>query len=237
MSREDYDIGPDVTENEPIYEKTEDEDVIETPKVTPVELTGARLKLYNIIKRLIASKSGHKYHPRKNDNYKFFMPFNFGHDMRFDPFATDPTWTGPFLLDDEDESSMPKTGYDDISKILHEKKILLEKRKKNQLYHLNNPDIPSKDWTPMYRVNTVDWVEYFQQEFDQLKEQLNISSNLPTQLPDPINYDESEQSNMVEDVPAKTAFQVFSDTRLLPLPLGKVSKDQISAEHDHYYQV
>eukprot|EP00604_Paraphysomonas_vestita_P003935 CAMPEP_0174823348 /NCGR_PEP_ID=MMETSP1107-20130205/23730_1 /TAXON_ID=36770 /ORGANISM="Paraphysomonas vestita, Strain GFlagA" /LENGTH=321 /DNA_ID=CAMNT_0016045539 /DNA_START=75 /DNA_END=1037 /DNA_ORIENTATION=+ len=158
MSREDYDVGPEPPPVE--EEKTPDTEVeVVEPPPAPVVLTGAKLKLFNIIAKLVASKSGQKDHPRKNNNPQYFMPLTFGRDMRFDPFALNQHWDGPPNLndDDEDEDSMPKVGYDDITKAIQERKNAIEKRKKDQLYQLNNPDVPSKDWTPMFRVDPIDW--------------------------------------------------------------------------------
>lgn len=240
MSQEDYDVGLDNSDSEPVVEATPDEsEVVEPPKPPKVELSGARLKLYNIIKRLIATKSGHKNHPRKNDSDQFFMPFNFGQDMRFDPFATDPNWTGPISLEDEDETSMPQTGYDDISKYLREKKIFLEKKTKNQLYHLNNPNIPSQDWTPMFRVDPIDWPEYFQDQLHQLKQHLDTSTN-PPELHSDINYqnDKALSVRNLENVTTiVTKSSENSEKKLNPLPLGKVLQDRLIPGCDLYYQV
>jgi hypothetical protein len=257
MSREDFDVAPEVLLVEAPPEEIPEEEPVE-PEPPVVELTGARLKLYNIIKRLIATQAGQKNHPRKNDNHHYFMPFAFGHDIRFDPFAPGPHWDGPPNLEDEDEDSMPQTGYDDITKALRDKKNSLERRKKNQLYHLNNPDIPSKDWTPMFRVDTVDWQEYFEEEFRQLKQKLHITPPLASdanQLGSPEAAEGEEQEKDTDPLSVKrfennvtyitgslgsqpTPLREQEDPKkLIPLPLGRVVKSLVSRGQEIFFQV
>jgi hypothetical protein len=249
MSREDFDIGPDITASDPVPEELPDnEEITETPHTPPIVLTGARLKLYNIIKKLITSQVGQKNHPRKDENKQFFMPLAFGRDMRFDPFASDPHWEGPPDLDDEDEDSMPKTGYEDITKALSDKKVAIEKRKKNQLYQLNNPDVPSKDWTPMFRVDPVDWKEYFEEEFQQLKGKLDISASPSRTLKKSTeSFPEKDESHsfLVQHFENVTYIAGSGQTlhpdqtkkELIPLPFGKVIRDIIQPGQDVFFQV
>jgi hypothetical protein len=256
MCREDFDIGPEVPPAEPLPEEIPDDDEpVEPPEPPAIELTGARLKLYKIIKRLIASQAGQKNHPRKNDNHQYFMPFAFGQDLRFDPFALETHWQGPAILEDEDESSMPPTGYDDITKALRDKKNSLEKRKKNQLYHLNNPDIPSKDWTPMFRVDPIDWQEYFEEEFRQLKQKLRISP-LNADTHEPLAQVGSPTAAETENQPAQPLSVKHFDNvtyitggsnqsapldeeprNLTPLPFGKVIRSVVSRGEVVFFQV
>lgn len=265
MSREDYDVGPEPPPVE--EEKTPDTEVeVVEPPPAPVVLTGAKLKLFNIIAKLVASKSGQKDHPRKNNNPQYFMPLTFGRDMRFDPFALNQHWDGPPNLndDDEDEDSMPKVGYDDITKAIQERKNAIEKRKKDQLYQLNNPDVPSKDWTPMFRVDPIDWNEFFNEEYQLLQEKLHgisssniITPNLSinsvrnTKVGNSLDFNkqlEHSESILSEKNLLNVTYILGTNTttivdekqfkkELIPLPFGKVVNENIIFGHDCYFQI
>jgi hypothetical protein len=255
MTEQDFDVLLEIISSDPEPEEiSDDREIIETPQTPPIVLTGARLKLYNIIKRLITSQAGQKNHPRKDDSQQFFMPLTFGRDLKFDPFASDPHWGGPPNLDDEDEISMPKIGYDDITKALRDKKVSIEKRKKNQLYQLNNPDVPSKDWTPMFRVDPVDWKEYFDEEFQHLKGKLDIATSTNLTPSRTVQSTESFRLNAERDDTHSLVVRNFENVTyitgsnqpihpdrtkkiLIPLPFGKVVKEIIHPGEGVYFQV
>ncbi|CAE7626022.1 ALO1, partial [Symbiodinium microadriaticum] len=239
-----------------------EEDVLVEEEAPPVEESGnskAKLRLQSIIRKLISSKSGQRSHPRRPKNSKFFVPMMFGDDFQFDPFAVRGTWAGPPQLEDDDD--MPETGFKDIGMAIKEHKILLEKKRKDQLYMLNKPNIPACDWTPMFRVDPVDWEDFFDDEYRELVETL-IPADLRFSAPDKkrdlmrglksaqdasqfdgMDHDNtlittklSDNTSYIIGINSKSITD--SDVKIVwPLPLGKVTRKTIEPLEHHYYQI
>jgi hypothetical protein len=268
MADQEFNVKEPVVEVVEIVEEETTQAVapVEPPKtvldIPDQDLTEARRKLVGLIKKLMGSKKGNVDHPRKEKGY--FMPLSFAHDVKFDPFSGNMTWNGPPEFDESDEEDNPAAGYGDIIKSIKDKKALIEKRRKEQLYQLNNPDIPSADWTPMFRANPIDWPEYFADEFQHIKRYIDLSdptlkqagTSLYRSLKTPQDAADEALGATVESaigdistrqvaddavymVGASHSFIIDAnrEQKIIPLPFGQVVQDRMSPGEDRFYQV
>jgi hypothetical protein len=269
MKQHDFDVPlpvvvEEVEPEEEVPEAVEEVVVAPVPEPEVVEPTGtskAKMKLRSIIKKLIASKAGQKYHPRHPKNGKFFVPMMFGNDFQFDPFDIKETWAGPPVLNDDDDADIPESGFKDIGRAITEHKLMVEKKRKDQLYMLNTPNISACDWTPMFRVDPVDWEDFFDDEYRELVETL-IPADVRTSSPDKkkdlmrglksaqdaskfdgMDHDNTLISTKLSDntsyiIGINSMSITDSDVKVVrPLPFGKVMKKTIEPGQHHYYQV
>jgi hypothetical protein len=273
MIREDFDaIVPEIVKEE-VVEEPNIVSVIEEPppviiieqEAPPTAESGTRTKtsgvkkLKILMQNLAACKSGNSAHPRKGPEKKYFMPQMFGHDIRFDPFRSAPTnESGEIVesntLETDDDDCDPNNDFSDISKALSTHRIQVEKNKLKQLYQVAKSDVPPSEWTPMVRMDAIDWNYYFEEQYDLIRDKTTFNEALghdslemsrSQRLWTPTSRESKPSDSLISRrVDQNTTYMTMNDESsfsfnqdIVPLPFGKVLTNSIVAGYDQFYQV
>ena len=179
MQKEDWDVGKphaplEVEEDEDEGDEEEEDDSEEgsdEEDYDQVLMTGevndSKKRLVELIQNLKIARRGNVNHPRRSYNTgSFFQPMLFENDIQFNAFSNQGHMVGEygsFGVDDDEED--PEKGYEDIVRTIQNVKNQQHKDKMKRLYGVNNDNIPASQWTTLILKDTVDWDDFFDDDY------------------------------------------------------------------------